>query len=95
MATLTYTSFGHASPDELMAMIPHIQSSHNDTCIPLDNNLVDISGCAIDEVEIESGNLAPYRVSPITPTRERNRRATMPEILKHRPREVLFPFFTY
>src|SRR5271156_3891146 len=90
MATLTYTSFEHVTPDGLsmMAMIPNAHSLHTDNYIPIDNKLVDISECAIDEVEVESGNLAPYRVSPITPTRGRNRRATMPETLKPRPREV-------
>jgi hypothetical protein len=94
MATISYTSFSHDSPDEcspsilfpleqlsiMEASIPNDLSRVNSSTVPTDEN-----DCGTRLINLETSG---FHLAPTTPTKERTRRATMPEPMTHRSLEV-------
>ena len=62
----------------------------------VDLNVVGISDLAGDNADCIAGfthpDCAGFHIAPSTPTKERTRRATMPESLNHRTHEVSSPY---
>ena len=102
MAAITYASFPDPRfPDDEPSsptIHPLEQLSLMDgsiiTSAPIvDLNLVDISDLAGEDEDCMAGlthlDCSGYHLAPSTPTKERTRRATMPESMNYRPHEVL------
>jgi hypothetical protein len=100
MATITYSSFHRpriADESPSSSSLPHDQLpqlSLMDASIPIDlNNIVGISDTAIEDenygTEMTRLDSARYDLAHTTPTKERTRRATMPDSMKCRSHEVL------
>lgn len=87
MATITYSSFPRFGDESSSPTIhPPEQLSPTDAAIPIDSNLVDISDLAAEDEDRVLGlnplDCAKYHLAPSTPTKERTRRATMPDSMK-------------
>lgn len=99
MATVTYSSFhGPCIADETHSSTALPQEQFSQLfimdAVPIDlKKVVNMSGTAFEDEHCETGlthlDFARYNLAPSTPTKERNRRATMPDSMKCRPHEVL------
>jgi len=103
MATITYASFPDPRfPDDEpssptihpLEQLSLMDGSPVTSTAIVDLDVVDISDLAGEDEDCVAGfthDCAGYHLAPSTPTKERTRRATMPESLNHRPHEVDFP----
>jgi hypothetical protein len=97
MASISYTSFPPVvdeSPSPVLIPLDHFSGRDTPT-LPVDLNCLEISDTAAEDEDFATSltplDCAGYHLAPTTPTKERNRRATMPEPSKHRPQDVYFP----
>jgi hypothetical protein len=97
MAAITYASFPDprfADEPSSLTIHPHKQSeSFMNASTPIDLNVVEISDVAVEDDDFIAGlnplDCAGYHLAMSTPTKERTRRATMPESMKQRPQGVI------
>ena len=101
-SSISYTSFPPVDVDEPGSpdRSPLEQLSMADNSFPSVDDLLEMSDSGVEEettittttttAEFRSLDCAGFRhlVAPVTPTKERNRRATMPEPAKPRPQDV-------
>jgi len=105
-SSISYTSFPPVDVDEPGSpdRIPLEQLRMADNSFPSVDDLLEMSDSGVEEeettitttattAEFRSLDCAGFRhlVAPVTPTKERNRRATMPEPAKPRPQDVSLP----
>jgi hypothetical protein len=100
MASVTYTSFPPVideSPSPVLVPIDHLSGRDTPT-LSIDMHRLEISDTAAEDEDFATSltplDCAGYHLAPITPTKERSRRATMPEPSKHRPQDVPIPVVT-
>src|SRR5271169_2587975 len=99
MATISYSSFPdppHFDDENSSTTSPtHNQLSLMDAPVPVDLNILNISEIAIAEDDCVNAmnhlDSVGFHLSPSTPTKERVRRATMPDSMKPNFQEVLVP----
>ena len=99
MARLSYAPFPTTCVDSLSspsAILPLEQLTFMETPLP-PNGIVEIIDDDANTGEHGSSGMATqdghaYHLTPTTPTKERMRRATVPESGNHRPQEVLPTF---
>ena len=106
-SSISYTSFPPVDVDEPGSpdRSPLEQLRMADNSFPSVDDLLEMSDSGVEEeettttttitttAEFRSLDCAGFRhlVAPVTPTKERNRRATMPEPAKPRPQDVSLP----
>ena len=91
MALISYTSFPPVDNDpesQNLISLEQLQLADNSTFVDDDMKPVEIEDEGVEEDEITSDGCHHHLVAPVTPTKERSRRATMPEITKPRPQDV-------
>ena len=99
MASISYTSFPPVADEPASpSLISLEQLRMVDNSSLVDGmNLVEISEFGVEDEETMSEFSAGYHhlVTPVTPTKERSRRATMPETTKPRPQDVSLSFHPF
>jgi hypothetical protein len=99
MASVIYTSFPPVVDESACPVgIPLEHLSGRDiSALPIDMHCLEISDTGAEDEDFATSlsplDCAGYHLAPTTPTKERSRRATMPEPSKHRPQDVRFPCF--